>query len=142
MKRFFIALNIVLLLAGCNDKPMNETNPNKEEVVIKEPIPVSNVSHVKDGNTYTVKWGHDGVDVLGFNVFYGCTDGKNSKTVENVTLSKDARQFIIVNDWDCFHDGQCETLFIGITVWYVDYPVTPKYQPRSIRIDYDFAKAE
>jgi uncharacterized protein YcfL len=61
MKRFFIAVSIVLLLS-CDDKSedknMNE-NP-EQEVVIKEPIPVSNIHHTKDENTYTIKWDHDG----------------------------------------------------------------------------------
>jgi hypothetical protein len=144
---FVLSVNIVLLFLSCDDKPedknMNETNP-EQEVVIKEPIPVSNIRHTKDGNTYKIEWDHDGVDVYEINLTYGCTNGVigNEDQRGDIFLTKDTRQYTIVNDWNCIHNNLCERLWVGIKVIYVRYPVSPKYQPISARIDYDFAKAE
>ena len=150
MKKLLLIVCIVFLFFSCNNEPVennvndnNNTNnnggaPNNEKTELKEPILVSNVSHTKDGNTYTVYFEHDGVDVLKFNIYIGCTNGVVSQQHINLmNLDKSTREITFVNDWECFHTS-CDYLVVIIDVIYdfLKYDLI-KYKTHYI---YDFLK--
>jgi hypothetical protein len=126
MKKLLI-LSIVSLLLSCDNNSMGNQQTKQEvkdegQIELKEPKPVTNITHSISGNIVTVNFEHDGIDLKEIHVSIGCTNGYASIQKEYLKLDKDAREFSFDNaelnaKISCTHTP-CKEIFAGIHVVY------------------------
>ena len=97
MKKLLLIVSIVLFVLSCNTGTMsNETIEDEvvETVELKEPKPVTNISHVINGSKVTVSFEHDGDGVIQYQVGirYKKT-GYEQEPFDYIYLSSDKREF-------------------------------------------------
>ena len=123
MKKLFLALYIVSFLAACNNGvsggKMEPKQEQVEQVEFIQPGPATNISHVKDGDVYTVRFEHDGVNVQKFHVAIGCTDNIAAIQKEYLYLDKNAREvtfnYTEINaKIPCAHVPTCREFWVDI----------------------------
>jgi hypothetical protein len=141
MKKLLLLAGIVSLFLSCDNTDMENQEVKQEAietVELKEPKPVTNVRHTRNGDVYTVCFEHDGDGVIGYDVSIGCTNGYAGIQKEYLKLTPDAREFTFDNaelntKIPCTHTD-CKKIVSDIHVHYD----TQKYSSFNVTTLYRF----